>query len=204
MSDVESFVRFCESAFGSTVMDREAAYVKQHVDPDDRILDVGCGIGSLEERFTGYDIAGIDRSEAMVRTARQRATAPFLVGDARELPICTGAVDAVVFVATLEFIAEVDAVLEEATRVVCPGGTVVALILNTRSEYIQSNLQREGSYFQRMVHRDSETLATRVLDTLDGTQAYLLGIDDETIVESSDPTTAAVTAVVGTPTSKSQ
>jgi ubiquinone/menaquinone biosynthesis C-methylase UbiE len=198
MSDVESFVRFCESEFGSAVMDCEAAYIKQHVAPDDRILDVGCGIGSLEERFTDYDIVGIDIAEAMVRTARQRAPASFLVGDARTLPVRTDAVDAVVFVATLEFISEIDTVLQEATRVLRSGGRIVALILNTRSEYVQSNLQRDGSYFQQMVHRNSEALADRVLDTVDGTQEYVLGIADETVVESSDPTTAAVTAVVGT------
>jgi ubiquinone/menaquinone biosynthesis C-methylase UbiE len=199
MSNVESFVRFCESEFGSAVMDCEAAYIKQHVAPDDRILDVGCGIGSLEERFTDYDIVGIDISEAMVRTARQRTSTPFLVDDARTLPVRTDAVDAVVFVATLEFISEIEAVLKEATRVLRSGGRIVALILNTRSEYVQSNLRRDGSYFQQMVHRDSEALADRVLNTVDGTQEYFLGIADETVVESSDPTTAAVTAVVGTP-----
>jgi len=204
MSDVESFVQFCESEFGSAVMDREAAYIKQHVAADDRILDVGCGIGSLEERFTDDDIVGIDIAEAIVRTARQRASAPFLVGDARTLPVRTDAVDAVVFVATLEFISEVDAVLREATRVLRPGGRIVALLLNTRSKYVQSNLRRDESYFQRMVHRDSERLADRVLDTIDGTQEYILGIADDTVVESSDPTTAAVTAVVGTPIGDSQ
>jgi ubiquinone/menaquinone biosynthesis C-methylase UbiE len=199
MSNVESFVRFCESEFGSAVMDCEAAYIKQHVAPDDRILNVGCGIGSLEERFTDYDIVGIDISEAMVRTARQRTSTPFLVDDARTLPVRTDAVDAVVFVATLEFISEIEAVLKETTRVLRSGGRIVALILNTRSEYVQSNLRRDGSYFQQMVHRDSEALADRVLNTVDGTQEYFLGIADETVVESSDPTTAAVTAVVGTP-----
>lgn len=204
MSDVERFVRFCESEFGSEVMDREAEYVKQHVNPDDRILDVGCGIGSLEERFTGYEIVGIDRSEAMVRRGRQRAPGQFLVGDARALPICTNAVDTVVFVATLEFTPESTIVSDEAIRVVQPGGTVIALILNTRSEYVQSHLQKEGSYFQRMVHRDSEAVARQLLSRIDGTKEYLLGIEDETIIESSDPTIASITAVVGTPDTQSQ
>lgn len=204
MSDIERFVRFCESEFRSTVMDREAAYLKQHVDPDDRILDVGCGIGSLEERFPGYDIIGLDRSEAMVRTARQRVSAPFLVGDAHELPVRTDAVNTVVFVATLEFIHDIDTVVEESTRVVRPDGRVIALILNTRSEYVQSNLRREGSYFQRMFHRDSEALADRLLADLDGTREYFLGIHGEAVIGSSDPTTAGITAVVGTPPTESQ
>ena len=78
MSDVESFIRFCESEFGTAVMDREAAYVKRHVTTDDRILDVGCGIGSLEERFPDHELIGVDRSEEMIHTARDRVSAPVI------------------------------------------------------------------------------------------------------------------------------
>jgi len=199
MSDVESFVRFCESEFGSTIMDQEAAYVNQHVVANDRILDVGCGIGSLEERFLDHEIIGVDCSESMIRAARDRVSAPFIPGDATALPIETSSVDTVVFVSTLEFIPNIDAVLAEATRVLTSDGTLVALVLNTRSEYIQSNLQREGSYFQRMVHRDSEVLTATILEYVDGDQEFFLGISDETVFESTDPATAAISAVVGTP-----
>jgi len=198
MSDVESFVRFCESEFGTAVMDREAAYVKQHVGADDRILDVGCGIGSLEERFPDHEMIGMDRSEAMIQTAQDRVSAPFVLGDATALPIATGSVDAVVFVSTLEFVPEIDTVLAEATRVLVPGGTLVALVLNTRSEYVRSNLQREGSYFQRMVHRDTEALVDTICEYVEGEQKFLLGISDGQVFESTDPSKAAISAVVGT------
>jgi ubiquinone/menaquinone biosynthesis C-methylase UbiE len=200
MSDVESFIRFCESEFGTAVMDREAAYIKQHVAADDRILDVGCGIGSLEERFPDYEIIGVDRSEEMIQTARNRVSAPVVLGDATALPVATASVDAVVFVSTLEFIPDIDAVLAEATRILASDGTLVALVLNTRSGYVHSNLQREGSYFQRMVHRDSVAVTETILEYVDGEQAFLLGISDQEVFESSDPTTAAISAVVGTPT----
>lgn len=199
MSDVESFIRFCESEFGTAVMDREAAYVKQHVDADDRVLDVGCGIGSLEERLPEYEVIGVDRSEAMLRAAQDRVSAPFVLGDATALPVPTGSVDAVVFVSTLEFVSDIDAALAEATRVLVPGGTLVALVLNTRSEYVRSNLQREGSYFQQMVHRDSEALADTIREYVEGEQEFFLGISDERVFESTDPSTAAISAVVGTP-----
>jgi len=199
MSDVESFIRFCESGFGTAVMDREAAYVKQHVAADDRILNVGCGIGSLEERFPDYEIIGLDRSEEMIHAARNRVSASFVLGDATALPIATESVDTVVFISTLEFIPDIDAVLAEATRVLDSDGTLVALVLNTRSEYVQSNLQREGSYFQRMAHRDSEALAETVLDHVEGEQEFFLGISNEEVFESTDPTVAAISAVVGTP-----
>jgi ubiquinone/menaquinone biosynthesis C-methylase UbiE len=198
MSGVESFIRFCESEFGMAVMDREAAYVKQHVGADDRILDVGCGIGSLEERFPDREMIGVDRSRAMIRAAQDRVSAPFVLGDATALPIATASVDTVVFVSTLEFIPDIDAALAEATRVLVPEGTLVALVLNTRSEYVQSNLQREGSYFQWMVHRDSEGLMDAVLEHVQGEQEYFLGISDEQVFESTNPSKAAISAVVGT------
>ncbi|WP_247009605.1 class I SAM-dependent methyltransferase [Halorientalis litorea] len=198
MSDGESFIRFYESEFGMTIMDREAAYVKQHVSADDRILDVGCGIGSLEERFPGHEMIGVDRSEAMIQAAQDRVSAPFVLGDATALPVASASVDAVVSVSTLEFIPEIETVLAEATRVLAPGGTLVALVLNTRSEYVQSNLQREGSYFQRMVHRDSEALADTILECVEGEQEFFLGISDEQVFESTDPSKAAISAVVGT------
>ncbi|OYR40591.1 SAM-dependent methyltransferase [Halorubrum sp. Ib24] len=200
MSDVRSFVRFCETEFGTAVMDREAAYIRQHVTEDDRILNVGCGIGSLEERLLNYEIIGLDRSEDMVQAARDRVAAPIVLGDATALPIATASVGTVVFVSTLEFIPEVDSALAEATRVLASEGALVALVLNTRSEYVQSNLQREGSYLRRMIHRGSETLTQTILEHVDGEQGFFLGISDEEVFESSDPTTAAISAIVGTPT----
>lgn len=199
MTDVERFIRFCESEFGTAVMDREAAYVKQHVAADDQILDVGCGIGSLEERFAHHGIIGLDRSEAMIQAARERVSAPFILGDATTLPIATASVDAVVFVSTLEFIPDIDTVLAEATRVLASDGTLVSLVLNTRSEYVQANLQREGSYFQQMIHQDSEALADTILEYVEGDQELFLGISDEEVFESTDPTAAAISAIVGTP-----
>jgi ubiquinone/menaquinone biosynthesis C-methylase UbiE len=197
--DVERFSRFCKSEFGTAVVDREAAHVKQHVGADDQILDVGCGIGSLEERLPHHEIVGLDRSEAMIQAARERVPAPFVLGDATELPIAIGSVDAVVFVSTLELIPDIDAVLSEATRVFGSDGTLVVLVLNTRSKHVRSNLQREGSYFQRMIHRDSAALTDAILEHVDGAQEFFPGISGEDVFESTEPTAAAISAVVGTP-----
>ena len=50
-----------------------------------------------------------------------------------------------------------------------------------------------------MVHRDSAAVTETILDYVDGEQEFFLGISDEEVCESSDPTTAAISAVVGTP-----
>ena len=58
--------------------------------PVRRVLDLGCGTGGhaapLAER--GYDVVGVDRSEAMLEQARARgSSARFQVGDIQELDL---------------------------------------------------------------------------------------------------------------------
>lgn len=199
MTDVERFVRFCESEFGTRVMNREATYLKQFVHTNDTILDVGAGIGAIEERLSKYEIVGLDRSKEMIRTAQLRGASPFLVGDARRLPVARQATDAVFFVATLTFIPEVEIALDEAVRVLNPEGILVALLLNTDSRYVQGELAREDTYFQNMVHRDSQALADNLDDYFDSHREYLLGISGNNVFETDDPTEAAVLSVYGQP-----
>jgi hypothetical protein len=49
-----------------------------------------------------------------------------------------------------------------------------------------------------MVHRDSEALADTILEYIEGDQEFFLGISDEQVFESTDPSKAAISAVVGT------
>ena len=48
-----------------------------------RVIDGGCGTGSVVHalRRMGFEAAGFDRSESMIREARKKVGAPFWVGD---------------------------------------------------------------------------------------------------------------------------
>jgi ubiquinone/menaquinone biosynthesis C-methylase UbiE len=197
MSDPEGFVRFCESDFGSTVMDREADYVRNVLTTSGRILNVGSGISALEKRLVYFDVIGIDLSFEMLSEANRRARAPLVNGDARNLPFRECSLQAVVTIATLEFITEVDEVLDEIQRVLAPEAQLIALILNSRSQYVRRNLKREGSYFQNMVHRDTEALAERIGQQFEIETEYFLGIEEETVFETEAPERAAILAVRG-------
>ena len=78
--------------------------MRQHINADDRILDVGCGIGSLEARFSDHHLIGVDRAADLVRTASERVSPSIVFGNARELPVATDTVDVIVFGTTLSFI----------------------------------------------------------------------------------------------------
>jgi SAM-dependent methyltransferase len=92
-----------------------------------RVLDVGCGTGDLTERpqrELGADVVAVDRSERMVEPTRHGIVAR--VADAQELPLPEGSVDVVVAARVLVHATDVHRALDEAARVLRPGGRLVA------------------------------------------------------------------------------
>ncbi|MGI5128276.1 class I SAM-dependent methyltransferase [Pseudonocardia sp. CA-107938] len=105
------------------------------VPPGRRWLDVGCGTGALTRAVLDAGapegVTGVEPSAAFVEHARRVLAdrpARFTTGDARDLPLPDGSVDAVVSGLVLNFVPEPAAALAEAVRVVAPGGTVAAYV----------------------------------------------------------------------------
>lgn len=101
--------------------------------PDDDLLDVGCGAGGLlgdraaDVRF----VAGVDASPIQVGMARGRlseriaaGTAEIVLGDAAALPWEDGRFSAAASVNCLKLVPDPDQVLREMHRVLRPGGRV--------------------------------------------------------------------------------
>src|SRR6478609_4192605 len=96
--------------------------------PGRRILDVGCGLGDDAAALAGLvapggTVVGIDGSRAMIEAARERHSGvkglSFEVADAATFDACR--VDRV-----LQHIADPAPVVREMTRVLRPGGVLVA------------------------------------------------------------------------------
>lgn len=120
------------------------AAVFQNVDfsDQDRILEVGCGVGAetelLFEHFPHLQkITGIDREEKQVRTARDRlktwiAEGRFeaLVADAKALPFPAHQFDGAFICWILEHVPNPLDILKEAFRVLEPGGLIHIIEVN--------------------------------------------------------------------------
>ncbi|HEB91343.1 MAG TPA: metalloregulator ArsR/SmtB family transcription factor [Deltaproteobacteria bacterium] len=106
------------------------------VPPGLRVADIGTGTGilALELAHLGLDVIGIDRSEAMLETARRKwrqaedgnpGRVEFRRGDAHDLPLERESVDAVFAHMVLHSLEDPERAIHEMARIVRPGGRVV-------------------------------------------------------------------------------
>jgi ubiquinone/menaquinone biosynthesis C-methylase UbiE len=196
--DVERFSRFCSSDLGRKVMDREAEYVRAELKGHKRVLDVGCGIGSFEQRLSSLDIVGVDSSEEMLEEARKRSEKTFLLCKAERLKAEDATFDAVFTVTTLEFLDDYQEAVREMARVTRPGGKILAMILNPKSQYFKDRLEKPRGYFKRIQHTNVESIRECIRRFYTVTkQEYFLGIRGEHVFDTDDVRYASLYAVVG-------
>jgi SAM-dependent methyltransferase len=98
-----------------------------------KILDVGCGTGSLiqavADRVAGVDITGIDPARPFIDYCHQRFTGPrfgFDCGNGMDLPYPQNSFDHSLSLLVFMFIPQPDKAAAEMRRVTRPGGTVAA------------------------------------------------------------------------------
>lgn len=117
--------------------------------PAERILDIGSGTGRNVRRLAkrGVRAVGLEPSAAMLAEAqghRAKDQPSYVRGVAEALPFGGDVFHAALAVTTLEFVADVDAALAEAARVVKPGGRMVVGVLNSRGPWAARRRQRGG------------------------------------------------------------
>lgn len=160
-----------------------------------RIVDIGCGLGELGERFArelGADVCAVDISPRMVELARVRGV-DAQIGDAERLPFGDASFDCAFAGWVLYHVPNVTQAIAECARVLTADGTLVAAsvcndnldevweLLGGRSREPLSFTRENGEallqpFFTRverrdiggeMVFPDTEALRTFVASTID-------------------------------------
>lgn len=120
-----------------------------HIQPTDRILDLGCGTGWASRRMarqaSSGEIVGLDVADEMLRRAEQASTEfkniRYVWGSAEKIPANDGAFTKVLSVESFYYYADQDKALDELYRVMAPGAKLFILI----------NLYKDNHYSLRWV-----------------------------------------------------
>ena len=119
---------------------------------DDRALDLACGTGDLSElaAATGARVMGVDFARNMlVGATRRRIKADFIQADANALPLPSASVSVVLSGFALRNFVSIPNALQEAARILKPGGRLALLEVDTpRNSLLKWG---HGFYFQRLV-----------------------------------------------------
>ncbi|MFC3960966.1 class I SAM-dependent methyltransferase [Nocardia jiangsuensis] len=110
-----------------------------------RILDAGCGAGSLSAalRARGARVTGVDASPRMLDLARQRlgTEAELYVADLAEpLPFADDEFDDVVASLVLHYLRDWGSVLSEIRRVLAPGGRLLISVEHPFANFFGQHL----------------------------------------------------------------
>ncbi len=97
------------------------------------VVELGIGTGVIAKGLQrhGIDVVGFDLSDAMMRQALGRVGSRVVVADVDRLPLSDECADTAYFVWVLQLVDDPIATLEEAARIVRPGGRVIAILSNS-------------------------------------------------------------------------
>uniref|UniRef100_A0A7C2G4V5 Methyltransferase domain-containing protein n=1 Tax=Thermus islandicus TaxID=540988 RepID=A0A7C2G4V5_9DEIN len=132
----EAYEAWYETPLGAHVIAEEERVLRGLLPPGESLLEVGAGTGYWLRRLPYPRRVGVEPSEAMLAVGRRRAPeATWVRARGEALPFPGGRFDVVLLFTTLEFVEDVERVLQEARRVLRPGGALVVGILDALSPW---------------------------------------------------------------------
>ena len=135
-----------------------AKHLLPHLKPGLRILDFGCGPGTitvgLAKAVEPGEVHGIDMEESQINLARSAAEAgghtnvTFHVGSVLDLPFDDNSFDAAHCHAVLMHVPDTQAALAEVKRVLKPGGVVASREMMVGSSFLEPSSERTDAGWQ--------------------------------------------------------
>ena len=193
------YSRFYQTTLGKSIVKEEAKIVIEEFAGCNVILSVGCGTGQIEslirDALSGALIICLDRSKEMLANVVDPGY--IVLGGATELPVADEAIDAILFLTSLEFIDDCSTAIAEADRVLDKKGRALFISLNFDSTYFKEKMLKEDSYIRRnIITTNHSTLDAYINERFDVKRIYFaLDISNGHVKMTRDPAKASIRIV---------
>lgn len=196
--DMQKYLQSCKSEFWRRVFKAELDYIVRQLAGAKDILSVGCGPAIIETGLAehGFNVTGLDVSREALDQAPDSVRK--VTGPAEEMDLAPQSFDAVIYVASLQFIRGYEQAIRQTARVLRSGGRLLVMLLNPKSDFFKAKATRTDSYISKIRHTDLEEIEGAVAKYFSVRTEYFLSIVKGEISESLDSNTASLYVIQGT------
>ena len=192
-----TYLKSCQSEFWKQVFEKELEYILKELEGCKDVLSVGCGPAIIERGLQehGFNVIGLDVSKEALEGSPDSIRT--VIGSAEQIKLPDSSYDAVLYIASLQFIEHYQKAIEETARVLRPNGKFLAMLLNPESEFFKEKTKNPDSYMNKIKHKDLAEIKKTIADYFSVQTEYYLGIKGKELFESRDPNFASLYIVKG-------
>lgn len=188
----------CQSDFWKAVFEKEISHLSKRLQGCRSILSVGCGPAVIEKELQekGFDVTGLDVSKEALQGAPDSIRK--VVGSAERMEFESNSFDAIIYVASLQFISNYEKALREAARVLKPNGKLIVMLLNPASGFFKAKTREADSYVNKIKHPSLAPIEQSIRKHFAHVKTgYCLGVRGKEVFEIRNPDLAAIYLVEG-------
>lgn len=194
---MQKYLQSCKTEFWKKVLRAELDYILQELKDADDVLSVGCGPAVIETGLTekGFNVTGLDISKQALEQAPDKIRT--VAGSAENMDFPESCFDAVIYVASIQFIEKYKQAISETARVLRESGKLLAMLLNPECEFFREKSKNPDSYIKKIKHTDLREIERAITEYFSTQTEYFLGIKNQKIFESQDPNLASLYVIKG-------
>lgn len=196
--DVKRYVEICQEKFWQNIFQFETEYLVERLQGCCNILSVGCGPAIIEGKLSehGFNVTGLDISAEALKCAPDSIRK--FAGSAESMPFVESSFDAVIYVASLQFIENYRKALQQTLKVLRPNGRIVLMLINPESDFFKDRLREPDSYVNLIKHKRLDNIEDVVKEFYTVQTEYILGVKGDRLFKSHSPSEAALYVIAGT------
>jgi len=130
----------------------------------------------------------LDQAPDSIRTIR---------GSVENMDFTESSFDAVIYVASIQFIERYKEAIKQSARVLRSGGKLLIMLLNPESEFFKEKTQNPDSYINKIKHINLREIEEAVAKYFFVKTEYFLGIKGTEIFQSRDSNAASLYVIKG-------